>query len=188
MKTKLDLLTANKMADQWALKLLPYCNRIVVAGSIRRRCEVVGDIDFVCVPKLVPILDLTESVIGFRNLVHEYIDSTIAADPGLVWIRGGDAPGDLCTFEIRDHSGKSKIAVDIYFTDDAHWGANLLSRTGPKEHNIWLASRATARGKKLSPTRGLQIASYSEVADSEEATTRPLGWNGFAPRSAISSI
>lgn len=52
MKTKLPLPTAQAIAARVIDSLAPYCGRIEAAGSIRRQCSQVGDIEIVCQPKM----------------------------------------------------------------------------------------------------------------------------------------
>ncbi|MEW6287659.1 MAG: hypothetical protein AB1509_15670 [Chloroflexota bacterium] len=51
MKTKLPLPEAQKIAARVIDALAPHCQRIEVAGSIRRQSPQVGDIEIVCQPK-----------------------------------------------------------------------------------------------------------------------------------------
>ena len=48
----IKLAQARKWADKIVAELDPLCDRIEVAGSIRRRRPEVHDIDIVCIPKL----------------------------------------------------------------------------------------------------------------------------------------
>jgi len=56
MKAKVPLAKAEKIASRVVEKLMPYCQRIEIAGSIRRRKSEAGDIDIVAEPKRVPHL------------------------------------------------------------------------------------------------------------------------------------
>lgn len=56
----LSLSTAKKIAIEAGNKLLPFCDRLNIAGSIRRGKQEVHDIEIVCQPKRVKVgtLDL----------------------------------------------------------------------------------------------------------------------------------
>jgi DNA polymerase/3'-5' exonuclease PolX len=49
---RIPLETAEAIANEIVALLLPYCERIEIAGSIRRRSPFVGDIKIVCLPIL----------------------------------------------------------------------------------------------------------------------------------------
>jgi len=48
---KIPIETAEKIAQRFMKYIEPYVIKMSVAGSIRRRCWEVGDIEIVCVPK-----------------------------------------------------------------------------------------------------------------------------------------
>ena len=50
-KTRFDLRIAEPVAERLVEQLRPYCERIQIAGSIRRRKWAVGDIELLCIPK-----------------------------------------------------------------------------------------------------------------------------------------
>lgn len=50
-KSRMLYRTAKRIADAIVELLSPYCIRIEIAGSIRRECEVIGDIEIVLIPK-----------------------------------------------------------------------------------------------------------------------------------------
>jgi DNA polymerase/3'-5' exonuclease PolX len=53
-KTQRPLAEADEIASSLILDLLPVCERIQVAGSVRRRQETVGDIELVAIPRCEP--------------------------------------------------------------------------------------------------------------------------------------
>ena len=54
----MKLQQAREIAEGVKAKLAPHCERIEIAGSIRRGKPVVGDIEIVCVPHQVQAMDL----------------------------------------------------------------------------------------------------------------------------------
>src|SRR5512145_1569634 len=48
----IPLLVATTLAAKVVAQLAPYCERVEVAGSVRRRKDVVGDIELVAIPKV----------------------------------------------------------------------------------------------------------------------------------------
>ena len=53
MKAKIPLAEAEEIASLVVEKLMPYCQRIEIAGSIRRRKAEIGDIEIVAEPKMI---------------------------------------------------------------------------------------------------------------------------------------
>lgn len=113
---------AEELAGAIKKKLNPYCTRIEVAGSVRRRVPRVNDIDFVLVPS------------DAWNLFHE-IQSL-----GYV-IKNGDKIKRIKVYEVE---------VDFYFATEETWATLLLIRTGSAANNIRLCSIAKKKGWHLS--------------------------------------
>ena len=140
---KMALERAQKVADAVVKSLSPYCQRIEIAGSIRRKKPWVNDVDLVLIPN----------------------------DP---W----SLHGELMKLGQLKMSGKKimrvmvgSTQVDIYIADDATWATLLLIRTGSKENNIRLCSRAkelgwhlAASGDGLFNEKGERIAGDSEIS------------------------
>ena len=129
-------------------RLSPYCQRIEVAGSIRRRKEWVNDIDLVLIPS------------DLWNLHHEI------RGLGQVRMSGG---------KIMRVMGGS-VQVDLYFAAEETWATLLLIRTGSAENNIRLATLAKKRGWHLAASGdGLFDENGQRIAgDSEESIYKAL--------------
>jgi len=122
MKGKIALERAEKVAKRIIDSLSPHCQKIEVAGSIRRRRPWVNDIDIV----LVPNNDLW----SFHNEVMKL---------GKVKISGSK----ILRIEYGD------IQVDFYIATPETWATLLLIRTGSAENNIRLAKIAKEKGWRL---------------------------------------
>ncbi len=161
MKTnRISLERAEAVAKAIVEKLSPYCIRIEVVGSIRRRVSWVHDIDIVLIP-------LPE---GMWNLNSE-MAYLCRPKP----IKGGDK---IAHIDIGD------IPVDIYFADEKTWATLLLIRTGPTEQNIRLCSRAKQRGWHLAANGdGLFNEAGERIAgDTEVSIFEKLGLKYVEPR------
>jgi DNA polymerase (family 10) len=108
---------ANKVKDI----LAPYCSRIEIAGSIRRRRPFTHDIDLVVIP---------------ANQ-GQFITALRALGPFKV---GGQK---LIRVNYRP------LALDIYVATPETWATLLLIRTGSAAHNIWMCELAKSKGMKL---------------------------------------
>jgi DNA polymerase (family X) len=110
------------------LRALPQVVRLEVAGSLRRRKEVVGDIDIVgSVARLEdrkPVMDVM--------LAHPLVQSVTGS-------------GETKTSVVL----RSGIAVDLRLVTDDEFPYLLHHFTGSKEHNVALRSRAHAQGIKI---------------------------------------
>lgn len=140
---------AEKMANQIIERLAPYCSRIQVAGSIRRKSPNPKDIDLVLIPS------------DLWNLHHGII--------GLGQVR---MSGSKIIRVMVDNT-----QVDIYVADEESWATLLLIRTGSKENNIRLATLAKKRGWHLAASgEGLFNEKGERVAgDTEESIYESLG-------------
>jgi len=107
------------------LKRIKGVKQIEYAGSLRRGCETIGDIDI-----LVSTSNPTEVGKAFRAL------------PGVEKVL---ASGETKS-SIRLDRG---IQVDLRVVDDSCFGAALMYFTGSKSHNVALRERAIKKGFRL---------------------------------------
>jgi DNA polymerase (family 10) len=129
-------------AEQLAFKILqaiePCCERVQVAGSVRRRHGEPNDIDIVLIPKpfmwnqIQPLmraeLDARQGIAG-SQIIRMYIPFANVPD--------------------------GQVQVDFYAATEKTWGVLLLIRTGSTEHNLRLCTHAKALGMMLSASRGV---------------------------------
>lgn len=146
---------AKRIAERVKSTLTPYCDRIEIAGSIRRGKPIVHDIDIVLIEKPEAALTI--------NYALSHI-GTIAKD--------GPKIKQLWYAE-----NQSLISVDLYLATPATWATLLLIRTGSKENNIRLATMAKRKGWQLKANGdGLFDEHNNRVAgDTEESIYEALG-------------
>jgi len=145
----MDLERARRIADEVVKQLSPYCRRIEVAGSVRRKKPWVNDIDLVLIPS------------DLWNLHHEIMGL------GTVRMSGSKI--------MRVMVGS--VQVDLYFATPESWATLLLIRTGSAENNIRLATLAKKKGWHLAANGdGLFDENVQRIAgDSEESIFEALG-------------
>jgi DNA polymerase/3'-5' exonuclease PolX len=132
--SRIPLAEAERWAELalWALE--PFCSRIVVAGSVRRRVATVKDIELVAEP-----LEIEDGLFGETRLNTLEIRE-IAALLGHM-TKGGDkyvqVEDILC----------SGLTLDLFIvTPPAEWGTILAIRTGPADYSHLAVTRIRDRG------------------------------------------
>lgn len=163
----MNLSLARRLAEQIEIELQPYCDRLVIAGSIRRHRPEVGDIDLVCIPKGISgreaILALCARGPTARKLKEgaQYVVFWCGLPEGIVFQL------DLW-FAHRDQ----KSLID---TTPSNFGMLLLSRTGSARHNIYLAQVAKRRGLHFNPHKGILRGEEIVASRTEEEIFSALG-------------
>ncbi len=154
-KPQYGLAYATAIAEKLASFLQPACERIAIAGSIRRKKETVGDIELLYVPRWMELPKNTDDLFAQRfleptNLVDLKLDELIC-DGSLTKrlnMRGSITWGEKNKLAV--YRGDS-IPVDFFSTDAESFENYLVCRTGPAELNMLIASRAIRRGWKWKP-------------------------------------
>lgn len=148
---------ARHLADALLKELEPYCDRIEVAGSVRRRKDMVKDIELVVVPKMLePEKDLFGEIKAQRDALTEYLLAEIARKPG-VWHYRPNVKG-ITTFGVQNKfllrtvesfwvPGETiDVAIDLFTASQENWGRDLAIRTGPAKLNQAVATLAQRKG------------------------------------------
>ena len=112
------------LAKKIVLWLKPYCRRIEVVGSIRRKEKNPVDIDIVLIPKTEKHKD---KILDFLKNKGKFV-------------QGGEKES---TFKIQG------VKVELYYPVLESWGASLLAYTGSSGASIGLRVLAKKKGFKL---------------------------------------
>lgn len=160
MKSTLGLADGIRIADRVVAVLGPYCARIAIAGSIRRCCEQVGDVDIVCMAHPGQDAALRSRAKLRSSVVSEGRDSLVLRLPTGVQVDLWFAQEDT---------------RDLLSTSPSTWGTVLLSRTGSREHNIRLCQRAQALGVRWDPLRGVFRGDQHVASATEDDVFSALG-------------
>jgi DNA polymerase/3'-5' exonuclease PolX len=163
MKKDLDPEFAAKIAAEFLRKTGDLCQRIEVAGSLRRHEPVVHDIDFAVIPKGRDFGKWRDAVkrrveeIGGKNMVFgEYISDFL--------FKGVQVNFFLCP------GPKS-------------WGVTYMWATGPTGHTIGMTIKARDRGLVIN-SRGIWTRDAQPKlvpARTEEEVGKILGWKYKPP-------
>lgn len=156
--------------------LYPYCDRIHICGSVRRRAEFCGDIELCCQPKK----NISTDLFGFDHVTNNLNFKNVVAALGAV-IKG-NLEGKYVQLKLQKH-----ITFDLFMPTHEDYFRQFAIRTGSADYshrilaNAWrqLGWVGTANGlrkqkdcKKISLGNGRykwQLLNHSGV--------RPPAWN-----------
>jgi len=163
----MNLTEAKPMAEKIAEQLAPLCERIEIAGSIRRGRPWVNDLDLVILPKG-----------GRPDAIKARCEQkcTIVTDGPQNYI-------------VRLNTG---VQLDIFFARPAYkdllqtipgnFGTLLVCRTGSREHNIYLVEHAKRLGMVWKPYQGVfDCEGYAVAAEDEAGIFRALQLDFIPP-------
>lgn len=141
----------------------PYCERVEIAGSIRRGRPNCNDVDLVVIPKIDVQKDLLGAQTMRRNLVALFIAEYLEKNKGRASLRCGDSRDpEILSLNLP------KVQLDIFFATEATWASRLLCRTGSAAHNIKLCNRAKDLGLQWKPQLGIVRDTQIIPAKTEE--------------------
>lgn len=112
-----------KLAEKIEKKLTPFCKKIEIAGSIRRGEKNPSDIDIVLIPKN-------------KNKLEETMKEKLNGK----YLQGGEHES---TWRVENKQ------VELYYTNEEEWGAELLAYSSKKGAGIGLRIIAKRKGFKL---------------------------------------
>lgn len=169
-KTKFPFAKARAVGSVLCLALEEECERIEIAGSIRRGKPEVGDIEIVYIPKMGTVRDGlfdTKEVSRVDLLLQALLDSGVLAKRRNV--NGSEMWGTKNKLALHCASG---IPVDFFATTEEAWFNYLVCRTGGAENNTRVAMAAQDKGWKWNPygpgftddhRRTIRVSSEREV-------------------------
>lgn len=149
-KQKFPRAEAIAVAKQICDALKPVTQRLVVAGSLRRRKLEVADVEILYVPMLAEQQNSTWDLFLAETINHT--DRAIAqleSDGVLARrlnVKGSEIYGDYNKLMTHVASG---IPVDFFSTTLENWWVSLVIRTGSKEMNLALTTSARKQGRTL---------------------------------------
>ena len=127
-KTRIQLADAKRIAEMIIEELKPFCERIEIAGSIRRGKPEVGDIELVAIPK--PWIDMIGAPVP---LASDHALNYVAYEQrfGKI-VKNGNKFKQIEIERIAHDS----ITLDLFIvTPPAQWGVIFLLRTGPDSYS-----------------------------------------------------
>jgi len=113
------------LANSIVRNIKPFCSRIQIVGSIRRKEKNPVDIDIALIPKNEKDKDKIEEILKKQGR----------------FVQGGEK---RVTFRIKG------VKVELYYTNKEEWGATLLAYSSEFGAGIGLRMIAKRKGMKLS--------------------------------------
>jgi DNA polymerase/3'-5' exonuclease PolX len=162
------LAIASVLADEVAELLAPACERIEIAGSIRRGKTDVGDIEILCVPRRHVVHDLFGEDTGLARNELEELCASLLADERLEYRLKAD--GTRAGWGARNKFGwffstsGAAIKLDIFAVhpdDGESWGVASVIRTGPADFNRALITPFEQSGKFLPAGWRVQVRDWT---------------------------
>ena len=114
-KIKYPLAEMKAQAERIKSMLEPHCHKIEIAGSIRRKSKLVGDIEIVCIPKEYEI-GLFSS--GIAPIINQWKKIK------------GELP---CKYTQRIL--QNGVKLDLFMVEHGNWGNQFATRTGSAEYS-----------------------------------------------------
>ena len=169
----MELEKAKAIAEGLESLLKPACDRIIIAGSIRRRKPFPNDIELLCIPNFLDGVDQLDREIGAL-----FIQGILGYRLNKLGSRVYGAKNKLLVHKATG------LPVDIFSTDRECWVMSLIVRTGPKDFNIKLAKAAHRKGlHMLAYGPGFRVGDGPTVltADFERGMFEYVGWPYLEP-------
>jgi len=148
-KKRFERAVAMAVAAELCRELKPFCARLIVAGSLRRRKPMVGDVEILFVPMFREVADgLFET--KQENQAEIAIDRLLRVGvlSKRIGAAGSTSWGEKNKLAVHEHS---KVPVDLFTATEANWFNYLVCRTGGAENNVEIASAAQRKGWKWNP-------------------------------------
>lgn len=147
MKTKFPRGEAVLVATRLLELLSPHCERIAIAGSLRRMKPEVSDIELLFIPSLGErpegLFDRVQVDLTAERIESLVTSGVLAKRPN---VNGDFTWGEKNKLAIHVASG---IPVDLFATTHEDWWVSLVFRTGSKETNLALTTGANKKGATL---------------------------------------
>ncbi len=148
-KKKYPRALAMEVAAELCRELKPACVRMVVAGSLRRRKEQVGDVEILFIPMFEEVPDGLFDV-RLENRADQVLQALIGR--GVIKARenvnGSTAWGAKNKLAMHVRTG---VPVDLFTATAENWFNYLVCRTGGAQSNLNIAMAAQGKGWKWNP-------------------------------------
>lgn len=139
MSERVSLHYAARIAGRLLELLAESCERLEVAGSIRRGKETVKDIELVAVPKFLDVRDMFGQVTRRVNLLEQSLGGMVAAGALAVPAGVKNAGERMKKYDLARTTPVMRLDLFIVLPP-AQWGSVFTIRTGPGDFSKWLVT------------------------------------------------
>ena len=170
----IPLPVARGIADELRDLLAPACERIEIAGSIRRRKPEVRDIEIVAIPRFEQVTTgLFEDVAHQVDMLHAQIAGLIGVDQlGSRRVEVHRRYGSVETQERMGERYKALVyrdlPVDLFTATAETWGCIFALRTGPGDWNTKLVTDCQRFFRRVDGARVLYLGKPVPTPTEEE--------------------
>ena len=156
VKQRMPLQEAEKIGDMvlQAVLVMRGVKRAVLAGSLCRKKETVGDIDIL----------LTAERRHWKSIINRFVKLPFVTKV----MASGETKASVQIAPNNVQIAPNNVQVDIRLVHDEEYGAALLYFTGSKEHNIQLRIMAGQHGWKLNEYGVFDNATGKRIAGETE--------------------
>ena len=126
----MELETAMAVAEDVGGRMSIYCEKIMVAGSVRRKRPEVKDIELVIIPKM---REVSEGLFDKKMIRHPNL---VALIKEFDIVKGNPETGKYIQFNTP-----AGIKIDLFTATRINWGYIYVIRTGSSEFSQFIAKR-----------------------------------------------
>lgn len=142
------------MARHIVEAITPYCQRVEIAGSLRRHRAMVGDIEIVALPKVA------------TDLFGEPLPDAPTPLDFFLEMKRVNMKRDGKRFKQFTYA---KVMVDLFLPESAaHWGAILTIRSGSHDFNMWLMTERQQKAGVMFSEGRVYSKTTGKVLDTPE--------------------
>jgi DNA polymerase/3'-5' exonuclease PolX len=177
-KEKVHREDAETVAAEIMVHLGVFCEKWQIAGSIRRKKDMVSDIEILYIPEIGERPNPGDM---FDAAKVNFMDEAIAALESSDILEKRPKENGQFTYgefiKLMRHK-KSGVAVDFFACTSETWWNNLVCRTGGKDSNVAVSTKALQMGYRWNSTgRGFSSLSNGSVVpvDLEEDVFKFVG-------------
>jgi len=138
--TRISLGKALTLGKQLVAELEPSCEKIMIAGSVRREKETIGDLEIVAMPRDHDAKDLFGDSVDTGRTYLDVVLDQLYEHRFIGWTLDKRKQGKKLR---KLRHGNMGFLCDLFIvTEKRAWGSHIAVRTGPHPFSIHMMKRA----------------------------------------------